>query len=41
MYTKMSTQELIQTYHAIMANAYPGDEAAIEAELASRGVTDY
>jgi hypothetical protein len=37
-YTQMSTEKLWQTYNAVMANAYPGDEAAIMAELEKRGV---
>ena len=35
-YTKMSDQELIDTYNAVMANAYPGDECAIETEMEKR-----
>jgi len=39
-YTQMTTEVLWQTYNAVMANAYPGDEAAIMAELEKRGVAD-
>jgi hypothetical protein len=41
-YTKMSNEELVMTYNAVMANAYPGDEGAIEAEMERRNLdTDY
>ena len=38
-YSKMSDSELVSTYNAVMANAYPGDECAIEDEMAKRGLT--
>jgi len=34
----MSDLELVQTYNAVMANAYPGDESAIELEMEKRGI---
>jgi hypothetical protein len=37
-YTKMSNEELVMTYNAVMANAYPGDEGAIEAEMERRNL---
>ena len=37
-YTKMSDTELVQTYNAVMANAYPGDECAIEVEMEKRNL---
>lgn len=37
-YSKMSDSELVMTYNAVMANAYPGDETAIEEEMAKRGL---
>ena len=39
-YTKMSDTELVQTYNAVMANAYPGDECAIEDEMQKRNLTE-
>jgi len=39
-YSKMSDQELVQTYNAVMANAYPGDEVAIMAEMEKRGLDE-
>lgn len=35
--TKMSTEDLLMLYNAIMAGAYPGDETEIEQELQDRG----
>jgi hypothetical protein len=37
-YSEMSDLELVQTYNAVMANAYPGDEVAIENEMEKRGL---
>jgi len=37
-YTKMSDTQLVQTYNAVMANAYLGDECAIEDEMQKRGL---
>jgi len=37
-YQNMSDLELVQTYNAVMANAYPGDEAALEGEIERRGL---
>jgi len=39
-YSKMTDEELVMTYNAVMANAYPGDECAIEDEMAKRGLSD-
>lgn len=36
-YSTQSTPELWQTYNAIMAGAWPGDEYAVLDELAKRG----
>ena len=38
-YSKMTDSELVQTYNAVMANAYPGDECAIEDEMQKRGLS--
>ena len=38
-YSKMTDSELVQTYNAVMANAYPGDECAIEDEMEKRSLT--
>jgi len=35
-YSKMTDEELVMTYNAVMANAYPGDECAIEDEMQKR-----
>ena len=37
-YSKMTDEQLVQTYNAVMANAYPGDEAALEREIERRGL---
>lgn len=37
-YSTMTVQELWQTYNAIMAGAWPGNENDILDELAKRGV---
>ena len=39
-YSKMSNSELIMTYNAVMANAYPGDECAIEDEMEKRNLDE-
>lgn len=39
-YKEMADMELIDTYNAVMANAYPGDEFALEEEMESRGLTE-
>ena len=38
-YSKMTDEQLVQTYNAVMANAYPGDECAIEDEMEKRGLS--
>ena len=37
-YGKMTDEQLVQTYNAVMANAYPGDESEIETEMEKRGI---
>ena len=37
-YTQMDDLELVQTYNAVMANAYPGNEVELEAEMEKRGI---
>ena len=37
-YGRMTDEQLVQTYNAVMANAYPGDESAIETEMERRGI---
>ena len=37
-YGKMTDEQLVQTYNAVMANAYPGDEGEIETEMERRGI---
>ena len=37
-YAEMTDLELINTYNAVMANAYPGDEAELEREIERRGL---
>jgi hypothetical protein len=32
-YSKMTDSELVMTYNAVMANAYPGDECEIQYEM--------
>ena len=39
-YNTMTDSELVQTYNAVMANAYPGDESAIEAEMHKRNLDE-
>ena len=39
-YSKMSDSELIMTYNAVMANAYPGDEGAIQEEMERRNLDE-
>ena len=39
-YSKMTDEELVMTYNAVMANAYPGDECAIEDEMEKRNLED-
>ena len=39
-YSEMADMELIDTYNAVMANAYPGDEFALEEEMESRSLTE-
>ena len=39
-YSKMTDSELVMTYNAVMANAYPGDECAIEAEMEKRNLDE-
>ena len=40
MYNNLTNQELIETYNAVMANAYPGDECELEAEMEKRNLED-
>ena len=37
-YAGMTDRELVDTYNAVMANAWPGDDAAIMAEMQQRGI---
>jgi hypothetical protein len=37
-YSKMSDEEVVMTYNAVMANAYLGDECALEDEMEKRGL---
>jgi len=37
-YSTMTDERLVDTYNAVMANAYPGDECAIEDEMQKRGL---
>ena len=39
-YQNMSDLELVQTYNAVMANAYPGDAALLEDEIVRRGIEE-
>ena len=39
-YSKMTDEEVVMTYNAVMANAYPGDECAIEDEMEKRNLED-
>ena len=39
-YSKMTDEKLIQTYNAVMANAYPGDADAIEDEMKKRNLEE-
>ena len=39
-YSKMTDEQLVQTYNAVMANAYPGDECAIEEEMQKRNLDE-
>ena len=39
-YSTMTDSELLQTYNAVMANAYPGDECAIETEMQKRNLDE-
>ena len=41
-YSKMTDEEVVMTYNAVMANAYAGDECALEDEMEKRGIdADY
>ena len=41
-YSKMTDADLVMTYNAVMANAYTGDECAIEDEMEKRNLdADY
>jgi hypothetical protein len=40
MYKKLRDQELLYTYNALMANAYPGDECELNAEMERRNLED-
>jgi len=41
-YSKMTDAEIVMTYNAVMANAYPGDECALEDEMEKRNLdADY
>ena len=37
-YSTMTDERLVETYNAVMANAYQGDECAIEDEMQKRGL---
>ena len=37
-YSTKTDEQLVQTYNAVMANAYSGDECAIETEMEKRGI---
>lgn len=39
-YRAMTDELLLQTYAAVMANAYPGDETLLEDEIHRRGLSD-
>jgi hypothetical protein len=39
-YPNMTDEQLVQTYNAVMANAYPGDAAALEDEIQRRGIEE-
>ena len=39
-YSKMTDSELLMTYNAVMANAYPGDECAIQDEMEKRNLDE-
>jgi len=39
-YADLTDRELMDTYNAVMANAYPGDEALLEAEIERRGLNE-
>lgn len=38
-YSKLTDEEVVMTYNAVMANAYPGDEVALEDEMEKRGLS--
>ena len=37
-YSKMTDEEVVMTYNAVMANAYAGDECALEDEMEKRNL---
>lgn len=39
-YSTMTDQQLLDTYNAVMANAWPGDEAEIVREIERRGLAE-
>ena len=39
-YSTMTDQQLLDTYNAIMANAWPGDEVEIAREIERRGLEE-
>ena len=39
-YSKMTDSELLMTYNAVMANAYAGDECALEDEMEKRNLDE-
>jgi hypothetical protein len=38
-YSNLSDSDLVSTYNAVMANAYIGNECALEDEMAKRGLS--
>ena len=40
MYKNLTDQELLDTYNAVMANAYPGDEGELQDEMERRNLED-
>jgi len=39
-YSKMTDEEVVMTYNAVMANAYAGDECALEDEMEKRNLDE-
>jgi len=38
-YSRLTDEEVVMTYNAVMANAYPGDEVALKDEKEKRGLS--